>query len=344
MTEVDPSVILPGRRLGRRPPSGKPALLLSRYLTGAVPDHPPLVDHLGTVRFGLDKNDQFGTCGVASLDNFRRAVTAALDGAQRDATWEDVKALYMRQNPNFDETTGAGDNGVDMQTMLADAARTGFAGEPVVGFAKVDLADPELVRAAIAIFGGVLLGLDLTVAQQAQLDQRFWYPVPGSPEWGGHAVLDGGYQDTPSREYLISWIIKVAASPGFMLAQRQEAWAVILPSHLGNREFVAGMDLAAFAADYEAITGRSFPVPVPTPTPGPAPAPSPAPTPDPQPPAPTPGPTPAPTPDPPPPGGGASFRLEFTTPVADRIRSRAHRAKVTPEQWMHHQITRALDR
>ena len=40
---------------------------------------------------------------------------------------------------------------------------------------------------------------------------------------------------------------------------------------MGDKEFLAGVDMNALAADYQQITGKPFPVPVPTPTPPPAP-------------------------------------------------------------------------
>jgi len=56
---------------------------------------------------------------------------------------------------------------------------------------------------------------------------------------------------------------------------------VILKEHLGSKTFVEGVDLAALAADYRALTGRDFPGAV-NPTPQP-PQPSPAPVPQPSP-------------------------------------------------------------
>jgi hypothetical protein len=48
---------------------------------------------------------------------------------------------------------------------------------------------------------------------------------------------------------------------------------VIWPEHLGRKEFQAGVDLAGFAVDWTAITGRPFPVPIPAPVPVPVPVP-----------------------------------------------------------------------
>ena len=38
-----------GKRLGKRPPSGKPALMLADVLTGVVPDHPATAEHFSRV-------------------------------------------------------------------------------------------------------------------------------------------------------------------------------------------------------------------------------------------------------------------------------------------------------
>jgi hypothetical protein len=233
------------------------------------------------------------------LDNLRRLVTAQLAGQQRDATWEDVKALYVLQNPTFDEATGAGDDGVDMQQMLTDAVAHGFAGEPVLGFAKVSLSDPEALKAAVAVFGGVLLGIDLQVAQQDQLAGGVW-DYQHSGEWGGHAVMEGAYESAGSD--VETWAERVRMTPAFVRRQVREAWAVILPAHLGSARFVRGMDLALFAADYQSITGRPFPAPLPTPSPAPTPA-----------------------------GGGACFQVQLSAGQAARLRARAARQGVAPE-------------
>ncbi len=73
----------------------------------------------------------------------------------------------------------------------------------------------------------------------------------------------------------------------------EEAWVMIFPEHLGSKQFMQSIDLAALAADYKALTGQDLPIPAPAPTPTPPP-------PTPVPPPPTPVPTPPPAPEPPP--------------------------------------------
>lgn len=259
-------VKVPGARLGLRPPSGKPTLKASLFLK-AIPTVPNAVDHLIGFTYELGRNSEFGTCGPTSLANYIRLVTTALTGTTVGATWDDIKRLYVRQNPDFDERTGAGDQGVDMKTMLADAVKYGFVQDDptgaakVLGFAEVNINNPEEVEAVVAIFGGSLLGLDLQTAQNGQLASGVWDFSP-SGEWGGHAVCEGGY-DASEDEDVITWAQRVKMTRAFVLRQRQEAYVVILGAHLGSREFLDGWNLQQFAQAYADITGRPFPVDIP---------------------------------------------------------------------------------
>jgi len=264
-----------GRRLGRRAPKNAPALRLASFLT-AVPDHPLTADHFSSVKdWGLWSNDSVGDCGPVSVANQRLLIERYLTGAEQSITLNDVFDLYRRSgNPNFDPATGADDNGVDMQTMLEAVHASGIAGTRCVAFAKVDHTNLDEVRAAIAIFGSVLVGADLEVAQQTQTDHGLWDYTPTS-EWGGHAVLAGRYTSATSGADLsvVTWARVVATTDKFWKHQVSEAWVVIWPEHLGTTQFQQGVDQAQLAADYEALTGRPFPGANPTPL---QPAPTPA--------------------------------------------------------------------
>lgn len=264
---------------GRRPPKNAPALQLGRLLTGTVPAHPKSADHFSRVReWILGGNDQFGDCGPVSVANSRLLLTAYLTGTPEIASQDDIFDLYRRSgNPDFDpnDPGGPGDAGVDMQTMLEALVAGGIGGKKALAFAKVDVSNLEECRAAIAIFGDQLLGVDLEVAQQAQTDRGLW-EYSRSSEWGGHAVCAGRYSSATSGDDVdvITWAEVVGTTDSFWSHQVQEAWVVIWPEHLTTSAFIAGIDQAQLAADYEALTGRPFPVnPTPSPTPSPVPPP-----------------------------------------------------------------------
>jgi hypothetical protein len=262
----------PTRKLGRRPPSGKPALRFGDFLkAGVAPAHPATGDHFKQLAFGLYENDKYGDCGPTSVANLVRLVSGGLTGTEVMPSQDDVFDLYRRSgNPNFNPQTGADDNGVDMQTML-EALLSGGIGDGrggvllPVAFAKVDVTSDDQLTAAVSIFGGSLWGVDLQVAQQAQTDAHppKW-DYHHSSEWGGHAIVAGAYE-SGALEDVISWATRVETTSGFRRHQLQEAWVVVWPWNLEHPAFQEGVDLAALASAYKALTGRDLPLPDPAP-------------------------------------------------------------------------------
>lgn len=282
-------------KTGRRPPKNAPALMLADFLSGTAPAHPAAADHFGSQAFGLYGNDQYGDCGPTSVANLVRLVTGGLLGTEIQPSQNDVFDLYRRSgNPNFDPATDADDNGVDMQTMLEALLKDGIGdgkGGVIrpVAFAKVNVKDDAELDAAVSIFGGVLWGVDLMVAQQAQTDAsppKWDYKKSG--EWGGHAIVNGKFNESTGDAEVISWDIDVQSTAAFRQKQLEEGWVVIWQWNIDHPAFQQGVDMAALRSAYKALTGKDLPQVGPTPVPTP-PAP-PAPAPDPTPPSPDPSP------------------------------------------------------
>lgn len=269
----------PSLKLGLRPATpGRPRLRLVNYL---LPSYPPSVDYSAGVEFGLYQNDRFGVCGPTAVANYRRLISAKLGGAMKAPTQDDVFDLYRRSgNPRFNPATGDDDNGVNMQEMLTELAKNGIGGVKCVAFASVDPSNTQEMRAADAIFGGLLHGVMLQQAQQAQTNVGTWDYSP-SRSLGGHAVLSCAYN--PQTVGVITWAQRVKMTEAFMHRQNQEAWIVIWPEHLTDDNLLNSMDLVELAKDYEDLTGRKFPAVVPPKPPAPTPVPVPPP------PQPTPG-------------------------------------------------------
>lgn len=252
-----------GRRLGRLKPKNAPAIPLGQILTGLVPKHPAAADHFTGATFGLYGNDKYGDCGPTSVANLVRLVSKGLTGTEVVPTQDEVFALYRLCNPDFNPATGAGDRGVDMQTMLELwlANPNVIAGVKPVAFAKVNtLSDAEL-DAAVSIFGGVLWGVTLQTAQQAQSGSvpPYWR-YKRSSLWGGHAVLNGKYNASTQDGEVISWAEDVNTGPKFRRKQLEEAWVVVTRWHLDHPAFQAGVNLDQLKAAYAAITGKTLEV------------------------------------------------------------------------------------
>jgi hypothetical protein len=280
------------RHYGRRTPKRARAIQLSRSLTGIIPPHPTAVDYLGRLQGGWQMlgNDIAGDCVAVTWANMRRLMTAAT-GAEHYPGLDQVWAVYRTQNPHFDPNGSAdhngpgssADQGMDIQTTLECLVKHGGPdGVKALGFAQVNTANVEEVKAALAVFGALWTGINvLDVNQQQFADGHPWDYSRTSPDDGGHSVLTGGYGAPGAGplggdERFITWAQETSFTDAYWRREVEEAWVVLWPEHLHDDAFLAGVDLAVFAADYTAITGKAFPVAVP-PQPTPPPAPTPAP-------------------------------------------------------------------
>lgn len=268
---------------GRRSPKRAPAIRLGRVLTGTVPDHPAAVDYLAALGGGWQMlgNDAAGDCVAVTYANIRRLVTATL-ATESYPTQDQVWQFYRTQNPDFDPSgdpsvNGPGspaDGGMDIQTALEYLVKTGGPdGTKAVAFAKVDHTNADEVRAAIAIFGYVWTGVVVTAANMDEFGAgEPWDYVRRSAVEGGHSVITAGYGPPGAGPLagdarIITWAQETSFTDAYWAHEVDECWAVIWPEHLGSREFLAGVDLAALAADYQSITGRPLPLPSPVPPP-----------------------------------------------------------------------------
>ena len=252
--------------LGKRPPINAPALMLADVLTGVVPATPEVVDHFSRVdRWHLGRNDRFGTCGPTSVANHLLLTQVNLEpdfGVHDFLNDDAIFDLYRRSgNPGFNPSLPGGgeDNGVIMQKMLGALLSGGIGGHKPLAYAKIAPGDMDTLDNAIAIFGGIGLGLDLKVPQQRQST----WDAAGGAEWGGHAVMAGKYTNPTGtsldRTTVVTWAEEVDMTHNFVAAQEDEAWVVIWPEHLGSRAFLEGVDVRALASAYEELTGRPFP-------------------------------------------------------------------------------------
>lgn len=274
---------------GRRKPKNAPAIHLRSILrTTQVPVHPAMVDYLQRlVAWLMLGNNLAGDCVAVTWANVRRLVTYVLTGHESYPTLAQVWQFYKTQNPNFDpngdpNVNGPGsqaDGGMDIQTALEYLVKVGGPdGVKAVAFAKVDHTNRDEVQAAIAIFGYVWVGINVTAANEQQFPNQPWDYVPGSPDEGGHSIITGGYLGKPNADMtFITWAQEQYFTDSFWANQVEEAWVAIWPEHLGTASFEAGVDGEALAAAYQELTGRPFPAPTPAPTPTPSPSPTPTP-------------------------------------------------------------------
>jgi hypothetical protein len=237
-------------------------------------------------------NDYFGDCVAVAWANMRRFLSALLGDEENYPTQDQVYEVYRTQNPHFvpNPSNPVEDNGMDEQVMLEYLVKQGGPdGVKALAFARVDLTNKEEVKAALYIFGGLLLGFDVQNANMSDFDAgRPWDYHKNSPIVGGHGVLTGGYMGASANDMrFITWAEETGFTDAFwdkIVANSDgEGWVVIWPENLGTKQFVEGIDYDQLAADYEALTGNTLP---PNPNPDPEP-PNPEPPTPPAPPEPT---------------------------------------------------------
>jgi hypothetical protein len=171
-------------------------------------------------------------------------------------TLDQVLELYKTQNPNFPNQ----DEGMDIQTCLEYLQKNSNA----IAFAKVNHADPNEIRAALAIFGYVWTGINVLSINESEFDQNIaWDYVANSPSVGGHSVISGGY-DADSVKF-ITWARETEFTNLFWQNEVDEAWVMIWPEHFSSYAFLDGIDSQKLAVVYQQLTGRPLPLPTPTP-------------------------------------------------------------------------------
>lgn len=220
-------------------------------------------------------NLSLGNCVIAGKGHHVGAWSAndSDSGGEILATAEEAVRAYH-------EICGPGDNGCVI-TRVLDVMRTQgikFGGMPrrIDGYASVDWTQPDLLRAAIFLFGGVTIGFNFP---KSWLSSAIW-DATNSPTVGGHDVAAlrydarGVYVASWGREYLMTWAA---------IAQRgriDECYALLSPNWTNNDKLSpAGVDVAGLTRALTEIGGGVMPDPAPPTPPAPPAPPTPPPSP-----------------------------------------------------------------
>jgi hypothetical protein len=253
-------------RLGRIKPAEPPKLRLAKYLDEAVvlPATPPTADFYSAVpAWPMYENDSLGDCTCAAPGHMVQAWSAAA-GAMKTMDDADVVRMYWETgDPAADSGSAGGptDTGRNEMSVLDYWRKQGIGAgqtwvDKITAYAGVEASNLDLVKAAIALFGGVYIGVALPLTAQGQ---SVWDVVdePGRDEpgsWGGHAVNIVGYDE--DEFVLVTWGGLMRMTVAFFEKYVDEVYAVLSPDFLGGEgHSPAGFDLVALEADLSALTG-----------------------------------------------------------------------------------------
>lgn len=241
-------------------------LQLGKYVRlGALPAPPKSINWTTKLtNLGMMENDVLGDCTCAGAGHLIQTWTANSgvqfvppDSAILDA-YEAVGG-YVPGNPSTD-------NGAVEIDVLNYWRQTGIAGHKILAYASVNIQNEIEIQQAIALFGGVYIGLSMPLAWQSSQNWDVnkgilgWFKrrsgnwVPGS--WGGHAVILVGY-DTASDKYtVITWGSTAYTITGAALKIYCDEMYTPLSQDWVNARGVdpAGLNLAQLQADLAQIT------------------------------------------------------------------------------------------
>jgi hypothetical protein len=270
-----------GFPLGKLPPDfSRPRLLLGPHLKSIAFDYPPADDNITQVpSYPMYANDRYGDCVWAMTGHAIQAWTLLGQRSEVTLSEDDIIAAYSAVT-GFDPATGANDNGTVMQDAMEYWVKTGVGGRKILAFAQVDHTDLEEVKAAIHVFGSVLVGFNFPKVAWSQFDQGRPWDVTSNDGaiQGGHAIHVGGYEDGATK--LTTWGKVTGMTWAFWNKYVDECWVAITQDWLDAQGHnPEGVDLHGLGEDFSQLTGKPNPFPVQPPEPPQPPPPGPDPNP-----------------------------------------------------------------
>ena len=252
-------------KLGRLP--GKPAAhapRLAEFLpAGGAWVPPEIVDWSPKALESIGRdfgNRDWGNCVIAGKAHALGVWTGndSDSGGEVVATDDECVREYHR-------VCGPGDPGCYIGAVLDEMVRNGLTlggqKRKLDGYVAVDAGNPSMVKAAIALFGSLCIGLEYLQAWQSS---NVWANV-NSPSLGGHDISAVSYD--PRGVVVMSWGARYLIPWDTMGNSRivQECYAMASPNwYNGDRVAPSGLDVPGLRAAFAALAGGHLPdVPVP---------------------------------------------------------------------------------
>lgn len=268
-----------GKPLASAAPPDPRNLKLADYLDlAALPDPiPDSIDYTDGLTFPMFGNDTIGDCVPAAMAHQEQA-DSALTGREVTITDTDVIAAYSAIG-GYVPGNPATDQGCDPQVALKYWQQTGIAGNKIGAYVSVDPTNDTLVKAALYLFGGLFIGIDLPKSAQSQSSTAGVWDVVGDGKtgdsepgsWGGHMIC--GLKRLPGNAPygVVTWGYVQAMTPAFLATYSfQQVFAVIPTAWLnGQQQAPNGLKLAELQRDLAIVSGQPDPGPPPQPTPAP---------------------------------------------------------------------------
>jgi hypothetical protein len=236
-------------KLDPHPEITHPRVKLSTHLTsGPVPAK---VDWFSLVKYWpLLLNDRIGDCTAAGWFHLVQSWTAY---AGTEFVPTNQNALELYEHWGYNPATGGGDNGAVEQDVLAYLAQHYVDGHGIVAFAQVDHTNAAEMRRALALFGGLYVGIQCPKSMQQQFEAGQVIDfVAGSPVEGGHCIVIVGWDD--QYIYIVTWGKLCKMTWAFWAAYGDEAWVIVTKDFIEkNGMSPSGLNLQSLLDEFKVL-------------------------------------------------------------------------------------------
>jgi hypothetical protein len=208
-------------------------------------DGRPMLNGPNTYGQGVP-SEGLGDCTIAGVAHAIQVWTLAKG---KEVTIPDSTVLqYYERWDGYKPSDPNSDQGGEELQVLKDWRKAGFSGHKLQAFADPDPQDELHVRQAIALFGGLYIGLALPISAQTQ---DVW-DVASEPDgklgsWGGHCVFVPDYDANGLT--CITWGQLKKMTWAFWGTYCDEAHALLAP----DWQPPAGFDMASLQADLKQV-------------------------------------------------------------------------------------------
>jgi len=241
-------------RLGKLPPRRDDRTLrLASYISPIKPQPPVVCDWTGRVpTWPMFANDTLGDCTIAAAGHLVDSWTTYAQGNESSISDAAIVAAYSAitgYTPGNPDT----DRGAVELDVLKYWRSKGIAGHTIGAFAAVSPGDTRLIKAAIYLFGGIYVGVNLPKSAQSQ---KIWdvtsgtNAIPGS--WGGHAMSIQSYDAEGLT--CITWGEKQVMTWRWFETYCDESYACFSDDFIKAGHNPLGVDVATLRKDLAAVT------------------------------------------------------------------------------------------
>ncbi len=214
-----------GKR-GKLAPERLLSTSLRDYMKVSLPSTPASIDYGTRVpNYPLADNAKLGCCTISGVVHLLQLQYAEIGETFTYPGDAEVETTY------FAQTDGV-DSGCVETSILNTWKNTGLFGTKITSWIPINPKAEAEMRAAVYLFGGVYLGVELPAdAEQQFEDHKPWHlTIPRGRPVGGHCVVGSGY----NREVVsvITWGQETVATWDWMERYCSEAYVTI------HQEFV----------------------------------------------------------------------------------------------------------